>query len=93
VTLSYLIYPGVVFEDAPAGVLSGRAAGCKTIGLLTTHSREQMEAAQPDVLVQDLSRFGPPLIISYVVHLTCFQYHCRSQRIQGLGNYGPRGLG
>ncbi|XP_006460328.1 hypothetical protein AGABI2DRAFT_192067 [Agaricus bisporus var. bisporus H97] len=45
----------VVFEDAPAGVQSGRAAGCKTIGLLTTHSREQMEAAQPDILVQDLT--------------------------------------
>jgi hypothetical protein len=49
---------GVVFEDAPSGVLSGRAAGCKTIGLLTTHPREQMEAAQPDILIQDLSRLA-----------------------------------
>lgn len=52
----------MVFEDAPSGVLSGRAAGCTTVGLLTTHSREQMEAAQPDILIQDLSRLAlvPP---------------------------------
>ncbi|KAJ7178955.1 phosphatase [Mycena filopes] len=35
-------------EDAPAGVRSGAAAGCKTIGLLTSHSRAQMEASKPD---------------------------------------------
>ncbi|KAJ7044531.1 HAD-like domain-containing protein [Mycena alexandri] len=45
----------VVLEDAPAGVRSGRAAGCKTIGLLTSHSRAQMEASEPDFLVQDMS--------------------------------------
>ncbi|KAF7332251.1 hypothetical protein MKEN_00106300 [Mycena kentingensis (nom. inval.)] len=45
----------VVFEDAPAGVRSGKAAGCKTIGLLTTHSRAQMEAAEPNFLVKDMS--------------------------------------
>ncbi|KAJ7240335.1 HAD-like domain-containing protein [Mycena haematopus] len=40
----------VVFEDAPAGVRSGQAAGCKTIGFLTSHSREQMEAANQTFL-------------------------------------------
>jgi len=45
----------VVFEDAPNGVLSGRAAGCKTIGFLTTHTKEQMLATQPDFLVQDMA--------------------------------------
>ncbi|KAF8227003.1 HAD-like protein [Tricholoma matsutake] len=45
----------VVFEDAPSGVRSGRAAGCKTVGLLTSHSREDMEACQPDFLIKDLS--------------------------------------
>ncbi|KAJ7180296.1 HAD-like domain-containing protein [Mycena crocata] len=45
----------VVFEDAPAGLRSGQAAGCKTIGLLTTHSREQMEACKPDFLVKNLA--------------------------------------
>ncbi|KIY49391.1 HAD-like protein [Fistulina hepatica ATCC 64428] len=46
----------VVFEDAPPGVLSGKAAGCKTIGLLTTHSLEAVKAAQPDFIIRDLSR-------------------------------------
>jgi len=45
----------IVFEDAPSGIRSGRAAGCKTVGLLTTHSREQIESAQPDFIVKDLS--------------------------------------
>ncbi|KAL1748653.1 HAD-like domain-containing protein [Schizophyllum fasciatum] len=45
----------IVVEDAPAGVRSGNAAGCKTIGLLTTHSREAMLAAAPTYLVKDLS--------------------------------------
>ncbi|KDR83939.1 hypothetical protein GALMADRAFT_150979 [Galerina marginata CBS 339.88] len=45
----------LVFEDAPSGIRSGRAAGCKTVALLTTHSREQLEAAQPDFIVKDLS--------------------------------------
>jgi len=45
----------LVVEDAPAGVRSGRAAGCKVIGLLTTHPKEQVEAANPDFLVRDLA--------------------------------------
>ncbi|KAF5388056.1 hypothetical protein D9615_000562 [Tricholomella constricta] len=45
----------VVFEDAPSGVRSGRAAGCKTIALLTTHTREQLEAVKPDFIIKDLS--------------------------------------
>ncbi|KAF5358940.1 hypothetical protein D9758_004764 [Tetrapyrgos nigripes] len=45
----------VVFEDAPAGVRSGKAAGCKTIGFLTTHSLEQMQASEPDVIVPNMA--------------------------------------
>ncbi|KAH6915074.1 phosphatase [Coprinopsis sp. MPI-PUGE-AT-0042] len=45
----------VVFEDAPAGILSGNAAGCKTIGLLTSHSKAQVEGANPTFIVKDLS--------------------------------------
>ncbi|KAJ7498731.1 phosphatase [Mycena latifolia] len=45
----------VVFEDAPAGIRSGQAAGCKTIGFLTSHSREQLEAVKPDFLVKDMA--------------------------------------
>jgi len=51
----------VVVEDAPAGVMSGLAAGSRVIGLLTTHSRQQMLKAAENAsegcfyLVQDLS--------------------------------------
>ncbi|KAH9927185.1 phosphatase [Epithele typhae] len=46
----------LVVEDAPAGVRSGQAAGCKTLGLITSHSREQMEEVAPDYLVKNLSK-------------------------------------
>ncbi|KAK6843468.1 HAD-like protein [Apiospora arundinis] len=44
----------VVFEDSPAGILSGKAAGCKVVGLVTSHTLEQVVAAQPDWIVEDL---------------------------------------
>jgi beta-phosphoglucomutase-like phosphatase (HAD superfamily) len=47
---------GVVFEDAPNGIRSGKAAGCKIVAFLTTHSKEEVEACQPDFLVPDMSR-------------------------------------
>ena len=46
----------LVVEDAPNGIRSGNAAGCKTLGLLTTHSPEQVAEATPDYTVKDLSR-------------------------------------
>ena len=46
----------LVVEDAPAGIQSGRAAGSKTLALLTSHTREQVEAANPDFIVKDLPR-------------------------------------
>ena len=58
---------GVVFEDAPSGIRSGLAAGCKTIGLVTSHSREQVESAQPNYVVDDMTRWVPiPSILSAV---------------------------
>ncbi|KAL4076145.1 HAD-like domain-containing protein [Scleroderma yunnanense] len=45
----------LVIEDAPAGVRSGLSAGYKVIGLLTTHSRQEMEKTHPDFLVPDLT--------------------------------------
>ncbi|MGA5168026.1 MULTISPECIES: HAD family hydrolase [Streptomyces] len=43
----------VVFEDAPAGLASGRAAGMRTVALATTHDRDRLVA---DVVVSDLSQ-------------------------------------
>jgi beta-phosphoglucomutase-like phosphatase (HAD superfamily) len=45
----------LVVEDAPAGVQSGKAAGCKTLAVTTSHPRERMVASRPDYLVENLS--------------------------------------
>ncbi|MEU9987942.1 HAD family hydrolase [Streptomyces sp. NPDC007971] len=42
----------VVFEDAPAGLQAGRAAGMTTVALATTHRPEELDA---DLVVGDLS--------------------------------------
>ncbi|MER5476369.1 HAD family hydrolase [Streptomyces sp. NPDC002734] len=42
----------LVFEDAPAGLRSGRAAGMRTVALATTHPAHELEA---DLVVPDLS--------------------------------------
>ena len=44
----------LVVEDAPAGLVSGRAAGCTTLALATTHTREELAACRPDAVVDDL---------------------------------------
>jgi glycerol-1-phosphatase len=49
--------PVLVIEDAPAGVKAGRGAGCKVLGLATTHSIEQVRGAGADWIVQDLRSF------------------------------------
>jgi mannitol-1-/sugar-/sorbitol-6-phosphatase len=42
----------VVFEDAPAGLQAGRAAGMTTVALTTTHQAHELDA---DLVVNDLS--------------------------------------
>ncbi|CDM30395.1 hypothetical protein DTO013E5_2638 [Penicillium roqueforti] len=44
----------VVLEDAPSGILAGKAAGFKVIALKTTHSLEQLQEAGADWIVEDL---------------------------------------
>ena len=43
-----------MLEDAPAGIRAGKAAGCKVLAVVTSHSAEQVLAAEPDWVVQDL---------------------------------------
>ncbi|KAF7967929.1 hypothetical protein HWV62_32507 [Athelia sp. TMB] len=45
----------IVFEDAPNGILSGKAAGCQTLAVLTSHRRDRVEPTQPTFLVNDLT--------------------------------------
>ncbi|MCJ1394044.1 hypothetical protein MMC18_006922 [Xylographa bjoerkii] len=44
----------LVIEDAPAGVRAGKAAGCRVVGLTTTHRLEQIQEAGADWIVEDL---------------------------------------
>ena len=44
----------LVIEDAPAGVRAGKAAGCRVLGLTTTHQEGQMRDAGADWIVPDL---------------------------------------
>ncbi|KAI1635169.1 haloacid dehalogenase-like hydrolase [Biscogniauxia mediterranea] len=44
----------LVLEDSPAGIRSGKAAGCKVLAVVTSHTVEQVAAAEPDWIVQDL---------------------------------------
>lgn len=47
--------PVLVVEDAPAGVQAGIAAGCDVLGLLTTHTRDQIAKAGATFIVGDLA--------------------------------------
>jgi beta-phosphoglucomutase-like phosphatase (HAD superfamily) len=49
-------HPVVVFEDAPAGVVAGKAAGATVIGVLETHSRDALEAAGAGHIVDGLTK-------------------------------------
>ena len=44
----------LVVEDSPTGIKAGKAAGCKVLGLATTHTIEIVMAAGADWIVRDL---------------------------------------
>ncbi|KAK2674411.1 Haloacid dehalogenase-like hydrolase [Fusarium oxysporum f. sp. vasinfectum] len=44
----------LVIEDSPAGIAAGKAAGCRVIGLLTSHTYRQIASSTPDWILQDL---------------------------------------
>jgi mannitol-1-/sugar-/sorbitol-6-phosphatase len=50
----------IVFEDAPAGVQAGRAAGCHVVGITTTHDPAELDAHElaPSVAAWLASRDG-----------------------------------
>ncbi|KAF9462297.1 phosphatase [Collybia nuda] len=52
----------IVIEDSPNGIRSGKAAGCKTLAVLTSHTRVQMEAVHPDFIVDDLRSLSVELL-------------------------------
>jgi HAD superfamily hydrolase (TIGR01509 family) len=52
----------VVFEDSLSGVMAGKNAGCKVVGLTTTHTPEELAAT--DLLIDDFRNLDPMLLIS-----------------------------
>ena len=48
----------VVFEDASAGVKAGKAAGATVIAVIETHSREALEEAGVDYILDGLDKVG-----------------------------------
>ncbi|PVI02064.1 HAD-like protein [Periconia macrospinosa] len=44
----------IVFEDAPAGIRAGKAAGCMVVALNTSHSLDQLREAGADIIVRDM---------------------------------------
>lgn len=48
----------VVLEDAPAGVLAGRAAGMDVIALRTTHGDDELRAAGATAIIDNLAVLG-----------------------------------
>jgi sugar-phosphatase len=53
--LNYHASDCLVFEDAPAGILSGKAAGASVVAFLTTMTRNELESAGPNFIVNDCS--------------------------------------
>jgi glycerol 3-phosphatase-1 len=45
----------LVLEDSPAGIRAGKAAGCKVLAVVTSHTAEQVLSAEPDWVVRDLA--------------------------------------
>ena len=54
----------VVFEDSLSGVTAGKRAGCKVVGLTTTHAREELN--ETDLNIDDFDGLEPEFIISKV---------------------------
>lgn len=51
----------IVFEDSLAGVQSAKNAGCKVVGLTTTHSPEELK--NTDMLIEDFTHVDPKSLI------------------------------
>ncbi|MEO7990526.1 MAG: HAD family phosphatase [Chryseolinea sp.] len=52
----------IVFEDSLSGVEAGKAAGCKVVGVTTTHSREEL--SKTDFIIDNFIGITPQSLIS-----------------------------
>jgi len=52
----------VVLEDSLSGVKAGKRAGCKVVGITTTHTREELN--ETDFVIDDFNNLDPKSLIS-----------------------------
>jgi HAD superfamily hydrolase (TIGR01509 family) len=52
----------VVFEDSLSGVNAGKAAGCKVVGVTTTHNRQEL--AETDLVIDNFEELDPQELIN-----------------------------
>ncbi len=52
----------IVFEDSLSGVKSGKAAGCKVVGITTTHSAEELN--ETDLVIENFYNLDPKALIA-----------------------------
>jgi len=52
----------IVFEDSLSGVKSAKAAGCKIVGITTTHTREEL--GETDLVVENFMGLDPKVLIA-----------------------------
>jgi beta-phosphoglucomutase-like phosphatase (HAD superfamily) len=52
----------VVFEDSLAGVRAGKAAGCKVVGVTTTHTPEELH--ETDLTIDNFVGLEPEWLVS-----------------------------
>jgi HAD superfamily hydrolase (TIGR01509 family) len=52
----------IVVEDSLSGVQAGKAAGCKVIGITTTHSKEEL--SETDLVIENFTGLDPKNLIS-----------------------------
>lgn len=52
----------IVFEDSLSGVAAGKAAGCKVVGITTTHTPEELH--QTDLIINNFEGLDPETLIS-----------------------------
>jgi glycerol 3-phosphatase-1 len=65
----------IVFEDAPAGVRAGKAAGFTVVALNTTHSIQQLIECGPDWIVSQAQRSNESKVVKSVQNVTWVAPH------------------
>ncbi|MCD9016473.1 HAD family hydrolase [Parachryseolinea silvisoli] len=60
--LGYAPADCIVFEDSLSGVQAGKQAGCKVVGITTTHSPEELH--ETDFIIHDFAGLEPQELIS-----------------------------